>query len=45
MLQVDYMKTIEKDPDSKYEKIFLDYTVGLDKIYHRAEIEKKEGFE
>ena len=35
-------KSIEEDPNSKYEKIFLDYTVGLDKIYDRKEIEKKK---
>ncbi|HEU4468274.1 MAG TPA: hypothetical protein VFR61_04475 [Nitrososphaeraceae archaeon] len=35
-------ETIEKDPNSKYCKIFLDYTVGLDKIYDRKEIEKKK---
>jgi hypothetical protein len=33
---------IELDPNSKYHKIILDYTVGLDKIYDRAEIEKKK---
>lgn len=35
-------ETIEKDPNSKYCKIMLDYTVGLDKIYDRKEIEKKK---
>lgn len=35
-------ETIEKDPNSKYEKIVLDYTVGLDKIYDRKEVEKKK---
>lgn len=35
-------ETIERDKNSKYEKIFLNYTVGLDKIYDRAEIEKKK---
>lgn len=35
-------ETIEKDPNSKYEKILLDYTVGLDKIFNRAEIEQKK---
>ena len=35
-------ETIEKDPNSKYCKIMLDYTVGLDKIYDRNEIEKKK---
>ena len=34
--------SIEKDSNSKYHKIILDYTVGLDKIYDRAEIEKKK---
>ena len=33
---------IELDPLSKYHKIFLSYEVGLDKIYDRAEIEKKK---
>ena len=33
---------IEKDLNSKYEKIFLDYIVGLDKIYDRKDIEKKK---
>ena len=33
---------IEKDPNSKYAKLFLDYTYGLDKIYDRAFIEKKK---
>ena len=33
---------IELNPDSKYHKIILDYTVGLDKIYDRKEIEKKK---
>ena len=35
-------ESIEKDADSKYHKIKLDYTVGLDKIYDRREIEKKK---
>jgi hypothetical protein len=35
-------ESIEKDPNSKYCKIVLDYTVGLDKIYDRKEIEKKK---
>jgi hypothetical protein len=35
-------ESIEKDPKSKYHKIVLDYTVGLDKIYDRKEIEKKK---
>ena len=35
-------ETIEKDPKSKYCKIVLDYTFGLDKIYDRKEIEKKK---
>lgn len=34
-------ETIEKDPHSKYEKIILDYTVGLDKIYDRKELKRK----
>jgi hypothetical protein len=32
---------IEKDPNTKYHKIFLDYTVGLGKIYDPLEIERK----
>jgi hypothetical protein len=32
---------IEKDPNSKYKKIILDYTVGLGKIYGPEEIKKK----
>jgi hypothetical protein len=35
-------QSIEKDPNSKYHKIVLTYEVGLDKIYDRAEIEKKK---
>lgn len=35
-------ETIEKDPNSKYCKIVLDYTIGFDKIYDRKEIEKKK---
>jgi hypothetical protein len=35
-------ESIQKDPDSKYTKIFLDYTIGLDKIFNRAEIEQKK---
>jgi len=35
-------ETIERDPNSKYHKIVLDYTVGLDKIFDRKEIEKKK---
>jgi hypothetical protein len=34
-------ETIEKDPNSKYEKIFLLYDVGLGKIYDPEEIKKK----
>jgi hypothetical protein len=33
---------IEKDPNSKYTKLLLDYTYGLDKIYDRQFIEKKK---
>ena len=33
---------IELDPNSKYHKIILDYTVGLGKIYDPLEIEKKK---
>jgi hypothetical protein len=35
-------QSIEKDPNSKYEKIILHYTVGLGKIYDPLEIEKKK---
>jgi hypothetical protein len=35
-------QSIEQDPNSKYEKIILDYTYGLDKIYDRLEIERKK---
>jgi hypothetical protein len=35
-------QSIEKDPNSKYHKIFLHYTVGLGKIYDPIEIEKKK---
>jgi hypothetical protein len=35
-------QSIEKDPNSKYEKIFLLYEVGLGKIYDPLEIEKKK---
>jgi hypothetical protein len=31
-------QSIEKDPNSKYHKIILDYTVGLNKIYDPIEI-------
>jgi hypothetical protein len=34
-------ESIEKDPNSKYHKIFLLVDVGLDKIFDRKEIEKK----
>jgi len=34
-------ETIEKDPNSKYHKIILDYSVGLGKIYDPLEIKKK----
>ena len=33
---------IEKDKNSKYTKLFLDYTYGLDKIYDRVFLEKKK---
>ena len=33
---------IEKDPNSKYTKLLLDYTYGLDRIYDRAFIQKKK---
>ncbi|HEX7178427.1 MAG TPA: hypothetical protein VF220_01795 [Nitrososphaeraceae archaeon] len=36
------MQRIENDPNSKYYKLKLDYTYGLDKIYDRAFIEKKK---
>jgi hypothetical protein len=35
-------ETIEKDPNSKYEKIALPCQVGLNKIYDPLEIEKKK---
>ena len=35
-------QTIELDKNSKYKKLLLDYTYGLDKIYNRTEIEKKK---
>jgi Terminase large subunit, T4likevirus-type, N-terminal len=35
-------QSIEKDPNSKYHKIFLLYDVGLGKIYDPLEIEKKK---
>jgi hypothetical protein len=35
------VQSIEKDPNSKYHKIILDYTVGLNKIYDANEIKKK----
>jgi terminase large subunit-like protein len=35
-------QSIEKDPNSKYHKIILDYTVGLGKIYDPEEIKKKK---
>ena len=34
------MQRIENDVNSKYVKLKLDYTYGLDKIYDRAFIEK-----
>ena len=34
-------QSIQKDPNSKYHKIILDYTVGLGKIYDPIEIQKK----
>jgi len=36
------MQKIEQDPNSKYYKLKLDYTYGLDKMYDRKEIEKKK---
>ncbi len=36
------MQRIENDPNSKYYKLKLDYTYGLDKIYDRQFIEKKK---
>jgi hypothetical protein len=39
----DYLfQSIEYDPNSKYEKLILDYTLGLGKIYYPLEIEKKK---
>ena len=34
-------ESIEKDPNSKYHKIFLLVDIGLDKIFDRKEIDKK----
>ena len=36
------MQRIENDPNSKYVKLKLDYSYGLDKIYDRAFIESKK---
>jgi hypothetical protein len=36
------MQRIENDPNSKYVKLKLDYTYGLDLIYDRSFIEKKK---
>ena len=36
------MQRIEQDINSKYTKLKLDYSYGLDKIYDRAFIEKKK---
>ena len=36
------MQRIEKDVNSKYTKLRLDYSYGFDKIYDRAFIEKKK---
>ena len=36
------MQSIENDPNSKYYKLKLDYTYGLDKIYDHQFIEKKK---
>ena len=36
------MQKIEKDANSKYKKLKLDYTFGLDKIYSQQEIDKKK---
>jgi hypothetical protein len=33
---------IEKEPNSKWHKVIMTYEVGLDKIYDRADIEKKK---
>ena len=35
-------QSIEKDPNSKYEKIILTYEVGLDKIYDPNRDRKEE---
>jgi late competence protein required for DNA uptake (superfamily II DNA/RNA helicase) len=37
-------QSIEYDKNSKYEKIVLPYEIGLDKIYDRQEIEKKNHY-
>jgi hypothetical protein len=34
-------ESIEKDPNSKYHKIFLLVDIGLNKIFDRKEIDKK----
>ena len=36
------MQKIELDPNSKYFKLKLPYTYGLDTIYNPADIEKKK---
>ena len=39
---IGLMQRIENDPNSKYVKLRLDFTYGLDKIYDREFIEKKK---
>jgi hypothetical protein len=38
----DYFESIDKDPNSIFKKVYLPYTVGLDKIYDPIEIEKEK---
>jgi hypothetical protein len=38
----DYFESIDKDPNSIFKKVYLPYTVGLNKIYDPIEIEKEK---
>lgn len=38
----DYFESIDKDQNSIFKKVYLPYTVGLDKIYDPIEIEKEK---
>ena len=42
MPQMDYLKSIEKEPEETclYRRLFLDYTYGLGRIYTEQEIAK-----